>query len=49
MKGIVFMGFLDMVEEKFGYDIVDEIILEGNFFLGGFYIFVGIYFYGEMV
>ena len=30
MKGIVFTEFLEMVEEKFGYEMVDEIIAEGE-------------------
>lgn len=30
MKGIVFTEFLDMVEEKFGYGVVDQIITESK-------------------
>ena len=49
MKGIVFTGFLDMVEEKFGYDMVDEIISEGDLPSGGSYTSVGASSHAEMV
>lgn len=49
MKGIVFTEFLEMVEEKFGYDMVDEIIAEGDLPSGGSYTSVGTYSHAEMV
>ena len=49
MKGIVFTEFLDMVEKKFGYDIVDKIIEESNLSSGGAYTAIGTYDYSEIV
>ena len=31
MKGIVFTEFLDLVEDKFGLEMVDKIISQSNF------------------
>jgi len=49
MKGIVFTEFLEMVEEKFGYDTVDAILMEGDLPSGGVYTAVGTYEHSEMV
>ena len=49
MKGIVFTEFLDMVEEKFGYETVDKILNESNLPSGGVYTSVGTYDHGEIV
>lgn len=49
MKGIVFTEFLEMVEEKFGYEMVDEIIAEEELPSGGSYTSVGTYSHAEMV
>ena len=49
MKGIVFTEFLEMVEEKFGYEMVDEIIAEGDLPSGGSYTSIGTYSHAEMV
>lgn len=49
MKGIVFTEFLEMVEEKFGYEMVDHIISEGDLPSGGSYTSVGTYSHAEMV
>lgn len=49
MKGIVFTEFLEMVEEKFGYDVVDQIIEESELASGGAYTAVGTYSHAEMV
>lgn len=49
MKGIVFTEFLDLVEEKFGLEIVDEIIEKSDLESKGAYTTVGTYKYVEMV
>ncbi|MGB0744214.1 MAG: heme NO-binding domain-containing protein [Opitutales bacterium] len=49
MKGMVFTHFLDMVEEKFGIDMVDTIIEESEVPSGGAYTSVGTYPHTEMV
>ena len=50
MKGIVFTEFLEMVEETFGYDMVDTLIetteLKSG---GGIYTAVGTYDHSEIV
>lgn len=43
MKGIVFREFLEMVEIKFGYSVVDEIIEKSNINSKGAYTSVGTY------
>lgn len=49
MKGIVFTEFLEMVEAKFGYSMVDKIIVESNLPRNGAYTSVGTYPHQEMV
>lgn len=49
MKGIVFQGFLNLVEETFGLEMMDAIIEESNLASGGAYTSVGTYDYGEIV
>lgn len=49
MKGLVFTEFLDMVEEKFGYEMVDKIITESTLESEGSYTQIGTYSFGEMV
>lgn len=49
MKGIVFTEFLDMVEQKFGYEIVDQIIEDSNLQSNGIYTAVGTYPHSEVV
>lgn len=49
MKGIVFTEFLDMVEQKFGYEIVDQIITESNLESNGIYTSIGTYPHSEVV
>jgi len=49
MKGIVFTEFLDMVEDKFGYEIVDQIITESELSSNGIYTSVGTYPHSEIV
>lgn len=49
MKGIVFTGFLDMVEETYGLEIVDSIIEDANLKSKGAYTSVGTYEFSEML
>ncbi len=49
MKGIVFTEFLDMVEQKFGYEVVDQIIEESKLDSNGIYTAVGTYPHSEVV
>lgn len=49
MKGIIFKEFLDMVEQKFGYEMVDKIITDSNLPNDGAYTSVGTYPHAEMV
>lgn len=48
MKGIVFTEFLEMVEEKFSYEVVDEILSSEELPSGGIYSAVGTYSHKEM-
>jgi len=43
MKGIVFTEFLEMTEAKFGFKMVDKIIIESDLASGGIYTTVGTY------
>jgi len=49
MKGIVFTEFLDLVEEKFGIETLDEIIEKSNLKSKGVYTSVGTYDFAEML
>ena len=49
MKGIVFTEFLDLVEEKFGLEMVDTIITQSNLDSGGIYTSIGTYSFSEML
>lgn len=49
MKGIVFTGFLELVEEKFGFEMVDTIITKSELPSNGAYTAVGTYSFGEML
>ena len=49
MKGIVFTEFIELVEEKFGYAMVDDIIEASDLPSGGAYTAVGTYSHSEMV
>ncbi|CAM3566866.1 heme NO-binding domain-containing protein [Zobellia roscoffensis] len=49
MKGIVFTEFLEMVEDKFGLETLDNIIENGNLPSEGIYTSVGTYDFNEMV
>ena len=49
MKGIVFTEFLEMVEKKFDYEMVDDILTMQDLPSSGIYSAVGTYLHGEMV
>ncbi|TWO32706.1 hypothetical protein E1J38_007515 [Seonamhaeicola sediminis] len=49
MKGIVFTEFLDLVEDKFGLEVLDKIITQSNLESGGVYTSVGTYSFSEML
>ena len=49
MKGIVFTEFLDLVEDKFGLEMVDKIISESELESEGVYTSVGTYSFSEML
>ena len=49
MKGIVFTEFLDLVEDKFGLEMVDKIINQSTLESEGVYTAVGTYSFSEML
>ncbi len=49
MKGIVFTEFLDLVEDKFGLEMVDKIIAQSELESEGIYTSVGTYEFSEML
>ena len=49
MKGIVFTEFLDLVEEKFGLEMVDHIITKSELESQGIYTSIGTYSFSEML
>lgn len=49
MRGIVFTELLDMVEDKFGYTMVDTVIENADLPSGGVYTSVGSYPFSEMI
>lgn len=49
MKGIIFTEFLELVEQKFGLEVVDEIIEKSNIPSKGAYTSVGTYDFSEML
>lgn len=48
MKGVVFTEFLEMVEQQFGYEVVDQIIESSDLASNGVYTAVGTYQAQEM-
>ena len=48
MKGLVFRVFIGMVEDKYGYDVVDKIIEDSNLASKGIYTSVGTYPHSEL-
>ena len=49
MKGIVFTEFLDLVEDKFGIEMVDNIIANAKLESEGVYTSIGTYSFSEML
>ncbi|WP_127471532.1 heme NO-binding domain-containing protein [Thiomicrorhabdus aquaedulcis] len=49
MKGIVFSEFIELVEEKFGFEMADDIIEKSNLASGGAYTSVGTYDHHELL
>jgi hypothetical protein len=49
MKGIVFTEFFEMVEEKFGFELVDQLIEKTELSTGGAYTTIGTYDYKELL
>ena len=49
MKGIVFTEFLELVEDKFGLEMVDSIIANSNLESNGVYTAVGTYSFSEIL
>lgn len=49
MKGIVFTEFFEMVEEKFGFEMSNQLVEETNLPSGGVYTSVGTYSHHEIV
>lgn len=49
MKGMLFTSFLDLVEQEYGLEIVDEIIAEAAPVSGGIYTTVGNYDHSELI
>jgi hypothetical protein len=49
MKGIIFTEFLDLVEDKFGIEMVDKIISKSTLPSQGIYTAVGTYSFSEML
>jgi len=49
MKGIVFTEFLELVETKFGLEMVDKIIGQSELDSGGAYTSIGTYDFAEML
>lgn len=49
MKGIVFTEFIEMVEDRFGYEVADQIISKAELKSGGVYTAIGTYDHSEMV
>ncbi|MBW2998795.1 heme NO-binding domain-containing protein [Candidatus Woesearchaeota archaeon] len=49
MKGIVFTEFLDLVEDKFGLEMVDKILGQSTLESDGVYTSIGTYSFSEML
>ena len=49
MKGVVFTEFLDLVEDKFGLEMVDKIITQSKLESEGVYTSIGTYKFSEML
>lgn len=49
MKGIIFTEFIEMVENKFGFEMADRVIQDSNLSFKGHYTAVGTYDHREIV
>jgi len=49
MKGVIFVEFIDVVEELYSYEMVDQIISDCDLASGGSYTAVGTYSHQEML
>lgn len=49
MKGVIFTSFIDLVEERFGLALIDEVIVEANLPNNGAYTTIGTYDYRELI
>ena len=49
MKGVVFTELLEMVEQLFGYEVVDFVVSDDSLASGGIYTAVGTYSHKELV
>lgn len=49
MKGIIFTEFLELVEDKFGVEMVDKIIMQSKLESEGVYTAIGTYKFAEML
>lgn len=49
MKGIVFTELLEMIEDTYGYALVDQLLTESNLPSGGTYTAIGTYDHAEMI
>lgn len=49
MKGVVFTEYLEFIEDKFGYNIVDQLLSQTDLKSGGVYTAIGSYEFNEMV
>lgn len=49
MKGIVFTELLELIENKFGLEMVDDIIEQSKLDSGGIYTSIGTYSFSEML
>lgn len=49
MRGIIFTEYLEFLEKKFDYDLVDQVLSKAQLPSGGIYTSVGAYDFSEMV
>ena len=49
MKGMIFTHFIELVEDKFGFEMADDIIESANLLSGGAYTSIGTYDHTELL
>ena len=49
MKGMIFTSFLYLVEERYGIEMVEEVIAEAAPVSGGIYTTMGVYDHNELI